>query len=197
MVTGSAWRKSNLRQLKLSLGRYLAILAIVALGIAFFAGLKAAQPSMLRTGEDYLRETSFYDYRLISTLGLTQEDVDGFIVSVFSGLSMPMGPMTGGAKAVDDKLNGRDSFADKLRYMHEAKQTTVEDIRAMADILDWMDAHGARVSVHSQRLVEQQGSLFAATDDCLMFSPDSAEDGAEPTEEDAQEEDAQAEAPAA
>ena len=51
MVTGSAWRKSNLRQLKLSLGRYLAILAIVALGIGFFAGLKAAQPSMLRTGE--------------------------------------------------------------------------------------------------------------------------------------------------
>lgn len=78
MVTGSAWRKSNLRQLKLSLGRYLAILAIVALGIAFFAGLKAAQPSMLRTGEDYLHETSFYDYRLISTLGLTQEDVDSF-----------------------------------------------------------------------------------------------------------------------
>ena len=60
-----------------------------------------------------------------------------------------------------------------------------------------MDAHGARVSVHSQRLVEQQDSLFDAMDDCLMFSPDSAEDGAEPTAEDAQEEDAQAEAPAA
>lgn len=78
MVTGSAWRKSNLRQLKLSLGRYLAILAIVALGIGFFAGLKAAQPSMLRTGEDFLHETNFYDYRLLSTLGLTQEDVDVF-----------------------------------------------------------------------------------------------------------------------
>lgn len=78
MVGGSAWRKSNLRQLRLSLGRYLAIMAIVALGIGFFAGLKAAQPSMLRTGEDYLRETNFYDYRLISTLGLTAEDVTAF-----------------------------------------------------------------------------------------------------------------------
>ena len=37
MVTGSAWRKSNLRQIRMSLGRYLAILAIVALGIGFFA----------------------------------------------------------------------------------------------------------------------------------------------------------------
>lgn len=78
MVTGSAWRKSNLRQIRMSLGRYLAILAIVALGIGFFAGLKAAQPSMLRTGEGYLRETNFYDYRLISTLGLTAEDVTAF-----------------------------------------------------------------------------------------------------------------------
>ena len=78
MVTGSAWRKSNLRQIRMSLGRYLAILAIVALGIGFFAGLKAAQPSMLRTGEGYLRETNFYDYRLISTLGLTAGDVTAF-----------------------------------------------------------------------------------------------------------------------
>lgn len=78
MVSGSAWRKSNLRQLRFSLGRYLAIFAIVALGIGFFAGLKVTQPAMLRTGEDYLRETKFYDFRLISTLGLTQEDAEAF-----------------------------------------------------------------------------------------------------------------------
>ena len=169
---------------------------------SYGAVLQAGRTGMLMYSyRDPKLEETFALYHqlgdIVRKLELTQEDVDGFIVSVFSGLSMPMGPMTGGAQAVDDKLNGRDSFADRLRYMHEAKQTTVEDIRAMADILDWMDAHGARVSVHSQRLVEQQGSLFAATDDCLMFSPDSAEDGAEPTAEDAQEEDAQAEAPAA
>ena len=39
MVMGSAWRKNNLRELRRSLGRWLAILAIIALGIGFFAGL--------------------------------------------------------------------------------------------------------------------------------------------------------------
>ena len=75
MVMGSAWRKNNLRELRRSLGRWLAILAIIALGIGFFAGLKASKPAMLLTAEDYLGETGFYDLRLISTLGLTQEDV--------------------------------------------------------------------------------------------------------------------------
>ena len=39
MVMGSAWRKNNLRELRRSLGRWLAILAIIALGIGLFAGL--------------------------------------------------------------------------------------------------------------------------------------------------------------
>lgn len=82
MVTGSAWRKNNLRQLTHSLGRYLAILAIVALGVGFFTGLKVARPAMLLTGDRYLHETDLYDYRLISTLGLTQADAE-----YFAGLS--------------------------------------------------------------------------------------------------------------
>ena len=36
MVTGSAWRKNNRRELRHSLGRFLAIVAIVALGVGFF-----------------------------------------------------------------------------------------------------------------------------------------------------------------
>ena len=75
MVMGSAWRKNNLRELRRSLGRWLAILAIIALGIGFFAVLKASKPAMLLTAEGYLRETGFYDLRLISTLGLTHEGV--------------------------------------------------------------------------------------------------------------------------
>lgn len=107
---------------------------------------------------------------MVRSLELTQEDVDGFIVSVFSEMSKPMGPMTGGTQAVTDKLNCRDSFSDTLRYMHEAKQTTVEDIRALADFCDVIAQKGARVSVHSQKLVEENSGRFAVTDDCFMFS---------------------------
>ena len=113
---------------------------------------------------------------MVRSLELTQEDIDGFIVSVFSGMSMPMGPMTGGGQAVSDKLNCLDSFADTLKYMHEAKQTTVEDIKELAGIFDVMAEKGARVSVHSQQLVEQNSGLFSVTDGCYMSSGSSMDD---------------------
>ncbi len=72
----SMMMKSTLREIKQSLGRYLAILAIVALGVGFFAGLKATMPAMLKTGDRYLKEKEFYDFRLICTLGFDETSVE-------------------------------------------------------------------------------------------------------------------------
>ncbi len=70
--------RSALREIRQSMGRYLAILAIVGLGVGFFAGLRACQPDMMATGEKYLREQKLYDFRLLSTLGFTEENVAAF-----------------------------------------------------------------------------------------------------------------------
>ena len=69
-----ALRKSSLREIRISLGRYLAILAIVALGVGFFCGLRVCRDAMIQTGDDYLDRQSLYDYRLISTLGFDKGD---------------------------------------------------------------------------------------------------------------------------
>lgn len=68
--------KSTFREIKESLGRFLAILAIVALGVGFFAGLKVTQPAMLETAQRYFDKTSLYDYRLISTVGFSEDEVE-------------------------------------------------------------------------------------------------------------------------
>ncbi len=68
--------KTTLREIRQSLGRYLAIMAIIALGVGFFAGLKATKPGMVNTVETYLLEQKLYDYRLLSTVGFEQEDID-------------------------------------------------------------------------------------------------------------------------
>ena len=70
--------KSARREIRQSLGRYLAILAIVFLGVGFFAGLRTCQPSMAATGIRYLAEQRLFDFRLLSTLGFTEEDVAYF-----------------------------------------------------------------------------------------------------------------------
>lgn len=68
--------KTTLREIRQSLGRYLAIMGIIALGVGFFAGLKATKPGMTETVENFFQEQSFYDFRLLSTVGFEKEDVD-------------------------------------------------------------------------------------------------------------------------
>jgi len=70
--------KSSFREIKHSFGQFLAILAIIALGVGFFAGLKVCKPAMLETAQTYLNETQLYDYKMVSTLGFTQENLDIF-----------------------------------------------------------------------------------------------------------------------
>ena len=67
--------KTSIREVRGSFGRYLAILAIVALGVGFFSGLKVSKTAMIKTGETYLETHSFYHFRTLSTLGFTTDDV--------------------------------------------------------------------------------------------------------------------------
>ncbi len=67
--------KSTFREIKQSLGRFLAIFAIVALGVGFFAGLKVTKASMVKTTQKYLEQMQLYDYRILTTLGLDEEEV--------------------------------------------------------------------------------------------------------------------------
>lgn len=67
--------KTTLREIRHSLGRYLAILAIVALGVGIFSGLKITKPFMVATTDSYLKEKQFYDFRMVSTYGFEEEDV--------------------------------------------------------------------------------------------------------------------------
>lgn len=67
------------RSIKGSIGRYLAIFAIVALGIGFFTGINNAEPSMQKTLDDYFDRLDMYDFSLVSTLGFTDDDVNSFL----------------------------------------------------------------------------------------------------------------------
>lgn len=69
-------RKTSLREIRHSLGRYLAIFSIVALGVIMFAGLRVCREDMTATADKYFKQTSFYDYRALSTLGFDLGDAE-------------------------------------------------------------------------------------------------------------------------
>lgn len=67
-------KKMTFREIKGSLGRYLAILAIVALGVGFFSGLKVTREAMVSTTDTYLSSQNLYDFKVMSTLGYEKTD---------------------------------------------------------------------------------------------------------------------------
>lgn len=72
----SALLKDTFREIRGTLNRFIAIFAIVALGIGFFAGLKATTPDMELTADVYFDDQDFMDVRLLSTMGFTEDDVE-------------------------------------------------------------------------------------------------------------------------
>ena len=68
--------KDTLRDIMKSKGRFLSIVVIIALGVAFFAGLKMAPESMEFTADKYYDDYDMMDIRLVSTLGLTEDDIE-------------------------------------------------------------------------------------------------------------------------
>lgn len=68
--------KTSIREVRGSFGRYMAILAIVALGVGFFSGLKVSKTAMLTTGEEYMNTYQLFHFRTLSTLGFTKEDLE-------------------------------------------------------------------------------------------------------------------------
>lgn len=66
---------STVREIKKSLGRYLAILTIIALGVGFFAGLRICRPMLVGSAGEYFQSQNFYDYRVLSTLGFSEDNV--------------------------------------------------------------------------------------------------------------------------
>ncbi len=71
----SANAKDIFRQIRFSPRRFLAILSIVALGVAFFAGVRATSPDMRLTLDRYYDDQNASDIRLLSTMGFSEEDI--------------------------------------------------------------------------------------------------------------------------
>ena len=68
--------KLTMRQIRSSLTRFLAIAAIVALGVGFFCGLRLTKTAMVHTLDDYAETHQMYDFRLVSTIGFDEPDAE-------------------------------------------------------------------------------------------------------------------------
>jgi len=111
----SVMLKTTFREIRHSFGRYIAILAIIALGVGFFAGLKATKPAIVGITEEYLTELNFYDFRLLSTLGFDEENIELFQEQ--KGVETAVGSYS--FDVICESSDGENSFVMKAHSITE------------------------------------------------------------------------------
>ena len=72
----NAMQKDFWREIQHTRSRFFSMMILVALSVAFLSGLKATAPDMKKTGDDYLDSLHLADIQVLSTLGLTDEDIE-------------------------------------------------------------------------------------------------------------------------
>lgn len=76
MLKKTALLKTSFREIKQSKTRFISIMGIIFLGVMVFVGLKATGPDMTQTASNYYQKQKLPDARIVSTLGLTDKDID-------------------------------------------------------------------------------------------------------------------------
>ena len=68
--------KDSVKEIKNTYKRFISILLMAFLGVGFFAGIRVSSPDMVDTIDKYYKEQNVYDIQIVSTLGLTNDDIE-------------------------------------------------------------------------------------------------------------------------
>lgn len=114
-----ALRKEFYMEIRKTLNRFLSILLINALGVAFFAGVRASKPDMQISADAFYDESNLMDIRVVSTLGMTEEDAEA--IEAVEGVKevMPFYSVDMFGRLPDRQLNLQVmSLPDKMNRIH-------------------------------------------------------------------------------
>ena len=134
----SALKKNAVMEILGTKSRFLSIFFIIAIGIAFFAGVKSTAPDMKNSSDSYYRDSNLAHFRIVSTLGFSDNDIAAL-------------------EAVDGIQVYPAYFTDVLIETGDSDET--------AHVMSLTD-YGKNNEVNGLRLVE--GRFPEKADECLM-----------------------------
>lgn len=103
--------KNNLKSIHKTRRRFISILVMAFLGVGFFAGLVATSPDMLDSLDKYADSSNLYDINIISTLGLTDDDIAA--LQALDGVENAYGIQT---KDSISKIDDKESICKVIEY---------------------------------------------------------------------------------
>lgn len=112
--------KDSLKQIVKTNRRFISILLMAFMGVGFFAGVRATSPDMQDTLDTYLDNKNMYDISLVSTLGLTDEDID--VISKLDGVDKAIGIYS---EDVFVKFEDEESVVKYIAYKDEINNLNI------------------------------------------------------------------------
>ena len=147
-------RKDFIIEIKKTMGRFVSIFFIVALGVAFYSGIRASEPSMRFTADQYFDDSKLMDLKVLGTMGLTKADIKAIgkvsgIEAVEGGYSKDVLCPVGDNEKVVHMLSMQKNFDQvsvvKGRLPEKAGECLVDE-----DFLSYTDLKvGDTVTFHS------------------------------------------------
>ena len=147
-------RKDFIIEIKKTMGRFVSIFFIVALGVAFYSGIRASEPSMRFTADQYFDDSKLMDLKVMGTMGLTKADIKAIgkvsgIEAVEGGYSKDVLCPVGDNEKVVHMLSMQKNFNQvsvvKGRLPEKAGECLVDE-----DFLSYTDLKvGDTVAFHS------------------------------------------------
>ena len=147
-------RKDFIIEIKKTMGRFISIFFIVALGVAFYSGIRASEPSMRITADQYFDDSELMDLKVMGTMGLTKADIKAIgkvsgIEAVEGGYSKDVLCPVGDNEKVVHMLSMQKNFNQvsvvKGRLPEKAGECLVDE-----DFLSYTDLKvGDTVTFHS------------------------------------------------
>ncbi len=148
--------KEMLRSVSRTKSRFISIIAIVALGISFFAGINAAAPDMEQTAIDYFKSGNLMDLWMISTVGFNQSDVDA--VKEIDGVANAVGyKFADGTVEVDGKTCANMDGGQTICRAYGLDFTLAENYDKGIDNKDYIN-----------RITLLEGRYPTAENECLI-----------------------------
>ncbi|MFQ9515015.1 MAG: FtsX-like permease family protein [Eubacterium sp.] len=156
-----ALRKDFYRQIKNTLNRFISLLLIVALGVAFYTGIRSSESDMRISADRVYDECNMMDLRIVSEIGVTKEDV--WAVSAVKGVEMAEGSYSVDAVA---KCKGDDLTAHFMSYSSKVNVPRIvsgkmpeDDSQCIIDA-DFAEEYGVKtgdvITVENKNIIGQK-----------------------------------------
>ena len=151
--------KTILKEFKTGFGRFIAIMAIIALGVGFLIGIMQATPDMEKSMDDYYRAESAYDVDVKSVVGLTQADIDALLDLKDENGDAVVGSLT---PVISTDVMAKADEAEvvaRVMYIDGANAATSDATEADAAASDTAEPGTEAAAAEMNRLTLVEGSM--------------------------------------